>query len=548
MIKNYIKIAFRNLWKNKFYSAVNITGLSAGLAVGIMILLWVQNESGYDGFHSQAAAIYKINSHLGSASGAQVWDGAPAPLAVFCKQSIPEVINAVRIKDRYEQISFDYDNKKFLETHTAFVDPAFFTVFDFKLLKGRIAEPFKDDNSIVITASTAKKYFGTEDATGKILVAGKQNFLVTGVLQDFPENSRFQYDMLFPMSLFAKSFGGNGAWKTIDEDLGNYQYSIFLLLQKTASPATVAQKISTLFRDKKGDADKDTFFSLQALKILHLVTADGNTGALRMVQVFLVVAMLILLIACINYVNLSTARAILRSKEVSMRKITGASKLQLFMQFITESAVLFLVAAVLAFVAIYLLLPLYNSISGKHLVFDLKDVNVWLVTGCTIIGTLLLSGIYPALLLSSFKPLQALKGKISFGMGAGTFRKVLVVTQFTFSIILIIGTLVITKQLQYIKQKDPGYNKAHVFTVSMTSALHDHYAAVSNDLIKEPSIKGIASSDNSIIGVNGTTGDTYWDGKDEKSMFLIHVNGVDNHFIPLLDMKMAAGSTFDGTP
>ena len=195
--------------------------------------------------------------------------------------------------------------------------------------------------------------------------------------------------------------------------------------------SVVAEKISKIFRDKKGETAKDNFFTLQSLKTLHLLTADGNTGALRMVQVFLVVAVLILLIACINYVNLSTARAMLRSKEVSMRKITGASKMQLFLQFITESAVLFLFAAVISFIAIYLLLPLYNSISGKNLVFDLKNANVWIVTGSTIIGTLLLSAIYPAMLLSSFKPLLALKGKISFGIGASSFRKILVVTQFT---------------------------------------------------------------------------------------------------------------------
>jgi len=548
MFRNYLKTAWRNLWKNKFYSAINVLGLSIGLAVGIMILLWVQHESSYDGFHRNAATIYKINSHLGRGSSAQVWDGSPAPLAVFAKQSIPEIIDAVRVKDRYEQVHFNYGDKKFFETSTAFVDPSFFSVFDFALLKGSSAAPFKDDHSIVITAFTAKKYFGTTDALGKILVADKENFLVTGVLQDFPDNSRFHYDMLFPMSLFARNFGGNGDWKTIDEDLGNYQYNIYLQLQKTASPAIVAKKITRLYIDKKGADAKDNSFSLQPLKTLHLVTADGNTGASRMVQIFLVIALLILLIACINYVNLSTARSMLRSKEVSMRKITGASKLQLFMQFIIESAVLFLLSSLLAFVAIYLLLPLYYSISGKNLSFDLKNLDAWMVISSTIVGTLLLAGIYPALLLSSFKPLQALKGKLSMGIGAAMFRKLLVVTQFVFSIILITGTIIITKQLQYIRQKDPGFNKEHVFSISMTGPLHDHYNAARNELMKEPPVKGIASTDNSMIGANSTTGDTWWEGKPEGSTFLIHANGIDKDLIPLLKMKMAAGSNFTGLP
>jgi putative ABC transport system permease protein len=548
MFKNYFKTAWRNLWKNKFYSAINISGLSIGLAVGIMILMWEQHESGYDAFYRNAANIYKINSHIGKGVNAQVWEGSPAPLAVFCKQSIPEVINSVRLKDRYEEIVFNYGNDKFKAGNSAYVDPSFFSIFDVKLLKGNTSNPFKDDHSIVLTASTAKKYFGTNNAEGKILVADKQNFLVTGVIPDFPENSRFQYTVLFPMSLFAKNFGGNGAWKTIDEDLGNYQYNIFLQLQKTASTETVAKKISKIFVDKKGEDSKDNFFTLQSLKSLHLVTADGNTSALRMTEVFLVVAVLILLIACINYVNLSTARSMLRSKEVSMRKITGASKSQLFVQFITESAVLFVFAAVLAFCIIYLLLPLYNNISGKHLVFNLKDSNVWVITGSTIIGTMLLSGIYPALLLSSFKPLQALKGKLSFGIGASSFRKALVITQFIFSIILIIGTIVITKQLRYIKQKDTGYNKEHVFSFSLTQVLHDHYNAIRNELMKESSVSGVASSDNSVIGINGTTGDTYWDGKTANESLLINVNGIDNNIIPLLKMKMAVGTNFTGEP
>ncbi len=548
MLKNYFKTAWRNLWKNKFYSAINISGLSAGLAVGIMILLWVQHETSYDSFHSKAADIYKINSHLGSSSGAQVWEGAPAPLALFSKQSIPEVVRAVKVKDRYEHINFTYADSKFTETSSAFIDPSFFSVFDFPLLSGDPAAPFKDDHSIILSLSAAKKYFGNAPAEGKVLVADNQPFTVTGVVKDFPDNSRFRYDVLFPMSLFARNFGGNGSWKTIDEDLGNYQYNIYLQLQEKASPELVAKKITKLFVDKKGEDAKDNFFTLQPLKTLHLVMADGNSSARQMVSIFMVVAILILLIACINYVNLSTARSMLRSKEVSMRKITGASRAQLFVQFITESAVLFIFATLLAMVLIYLLMPLYNNISGKHLVFDVKNTNVWLVAGCTVAGTLLLSGIYPALLLSSFRPLQAMKGKLSLGIGATSFRKVLVVTQFTFSIILITGTIVITRQLHYLKSKDPGYNKEHVFSIALTDNVHKHLEAVRNELLKESAVSAVSSSDGSIIGENGTTGDAYWEGKPAGSSFLIHANGIDSHFIPLLDMKMAAGANFTGTP
>jgi len=410
MFKNYFKTAWRNLTKNKFYSIINISGLAIGLAIGIMVLMWVQNEYSYDGFHKNANNIYKINSHLGTGTSAQVWEGCPAPLAVFCKQ-FPEVINTVRIGNIDEKILVSYQSKKFVESGLAYVDSTFFSMFDFKLLEGNAARPFQNINSIILSSSEAKKYFGNKNAIGKTLVTDQGNFTVSAVMEDFPGNSSLQYNMLVPMSLYAEQFagwGGNGKWKTLDEDLGNFPFKTFLQLQKNADPEKIAQKLTRIYHAKKQDDSKD-FFSLQFLKTIHLVSADGNSSALQIVRIFLIVAILILFIACINYVNLSTARSMLRSKEVSVRKIIGAEKYQLFVQFIIESALLFVLASLLAFFIIYLLLPLYNNISGKHLVFSLSDSNVWLVVGSTIIGTLVLASVYPALLLSSFKPIQALK-------------------------------------------------------------------------------------------------------------------------------------------
>ena len=212
----------------------------------------------------------------------------------------------------------------------------------------------------------------------------------------------------------------------------------------------------------------------------------------------------------------------LRSKEVSVRKIIGAAKYQLFVQFIIESALLFLFASLLSFVIIYTLLPLYNNLSGKHLSFSFTNSDVWLVIGSAIISTLALASIYPALLLSSFKPIQALKGKLSLGIANTSFRKILVVTQFVFSVGLIIGTIVIGSQLKYIREKDLGFDKEHVFSFGLRSELHDHFDAVRNELLQQPGILSVASANSNIAGVNSTTGDTYWDGKEEGSTFLIH--------------------------
>lgn len=549
MFKNYFKTAWRNLSKNKFYSCINITGLAIGLAAGIMILLWVQDEWSYDSFHRNAGTIYKINSRMGE----QVWEGAPGPLAVYCKQSIPEVLNVVRINSVDEPLLFTYQQKKFTESKIAFVDSTFFSMFDFKLLEGSSAKPFPNVNSIILTSSVAKKYFGQKNAIGKILATDQGNFTVSGVMQDFPENSSIKYDMLLPMSLYAELFkqgGGNAAnaaWKTIDTDLGDFYFKTYIQLRKNVSPENVAQKLSHIYLTKKGENPQGNAFLLQPLKTLHLTAADGSNSALQTVRIFLAVAILILLIACINYVNLSTARSMLRSKEVSVRKIIGAARSHLFVQFIIESALLFLFASGLAFFIIYLLLPLYNNLSEKNLVFSLANSKVWMVISIAIAGTLLSASIYPALLLSSFKPIQALKGKLSLGIGAASFRKTLVVTQFVFSTGLIIATIIISRQLRYIREKDLGFDKEYVFSFGIKKELHDHAEAARSELLRQPGVRGVAFSDNSIAGVNGTTGDTYWEGKEEGRAFLINPINIDEHFIPLLKMKFVQGSNFTGS-
>ncbi|GGH66590.1 putative ABC transport system permease protein [Filimonas zeae] len=549
MFRNYFKTAWRNLLKNKFYSVINITGLAIGLAVGIMILLWVQDETSFDTFHTNAAHIYKVNSHLGNAN-AQVWGVAPAPLTVFAKESVPDVVNGVRVMRRWNNLIIQTGNDKLYENTTAYADSGFFSLFSFPLLQGNPDKPFTDMHSVVLTASTAKKLFGTEQAVGKTLQINKEHTVVSAVMQDFPGNSVMQYNMIFPMTLYARNFteaGGNGDWKTIDADLGGYNYDIYFQLRPQATPEAVAKKITSIFYQHKSGEDADgSHFVLQPLTSLHLETPDGNKGAQQTARIFLLVAALILIIACINYVNLSTARSMQRAKEVSMRKIAGAARQQLFAQFIVESALLFLFATLLAFGIIYLLLPLYNDLSGKNLRFNLLSANVWLVTGGAILGTLLLSGIYPALLLSSFRPLQALKGKLTAGIATTTFRKTLVVTQFVFSTALIISTVVIASQLQYMRSKNLGFNKEQVFTFRLDKATFPHFDVLRNKLAQMPGVLGITCSGSGLAGINGTTGDTDWEGKAPNSSMMIHEREVDENFIPLLQMQMVAGRNFTG--
>lgn len=550
MLKNYLLTAWRNLRRNPFYSTINIAGLAIGLAVGLLILLWAQDELSYDGFHRNAADIYRVGSHLGKSFDEQVWEGSPGPLYHYSRQSIPDVVNAVRVLQRYNEFVVTRADKKFIEKNTAFVDSTFFRVFSFDLLEGKPDKPFSDNSSVILTSSTARKYFGDKDPLGKTLTFDSTaNFTVTGVVADFPDNSSIRYDMLFPMSLYAHQFGGNGQWKTIDEDLGNFPFSLYIQLRPHAPVAKTERQLTRLYRDqKKSDDAKNISFTLQPLTSIHLTTVNGNTGALRIVRIFLAVAILILLIAGINYVNLSTARSMLRSKEVGIRKIIGAGRPQLFLQLILESALLFGLASILAFILIYTLLPLYNQLAGKHLLLNLHDPAVWALIGATIIGTMAAAAVYPAILLSAFHPIEVLKGKISsLGISNAAFRRVLVVVQFTFSIGLIAATFVISRQLQYIRERDLGFDKDQVFAFNLNGPMHDHFSAVRAELAQRPGIYGLATMSSSLAGANSTTGDTWWEGKEANRTFLIHPSGIDKDFIPLMKMKLVAGHNFTGS-
>jgi putative ABC transport system permease protein len=276
-----------------------------------------------------------------------------------------------------------------------------------------------------------------------------------------------------------------------------------------------------------------------------LYRADGTNAGIQTVRIFIVIAILILVIACINYVNLSTARSMLRSKEISMRKIVGANKSQLFLQFVLETVLLFVLASIIAIGLIFALIPLFNSVSGKHLVFNLADYHIWLVALMSVTATLIASSIYPALLLSSFDPLKSLKGKISARVGDAAFRKILVVTQFSFSVMLIAGTLIITQQLNYIRSKELGYDKTHVFSFWMRD-MGKSYDAVKAELLKQPGITGVTRSSGDIVNIGSISGDNDWDGKEANQTFIVHPMAIDKDFISFFKMNMVEGAVFTG--
>ncbi|RYF89796.1 MAG: ABC transporter permease, partial [Chitinophagaceae bacterium] len=491
-------------------------------------LLWVQDELSYDSFHKNADNIYKLENRVGTGSSIQIWTATAAPIGKLAKQELPEVKEVVRVCYNYFFNQFTVGGKTFDEENKYFTDPSFFNVFDFGLIKGDKKNPFPDDHSVVMTVASAKLYFGDADPMGQVITAeDSTKFTVSGVIADFPKNSSMRYNLLFPMSLYAKKLYSNtNDGKNLDNDFNQYNYDTYLVLQKGTSVTSLATKLRNIHLRMKSD-DTDIMYLPFLAKNMHLYKSDGTEAGMETVRMFAIIALVILIIACINYVNLSTARSMLRSKEVSLRKIVGAGKMQLFVQFIIETALLFLLAAILALVLIPVLMPVFNSLSGKELVFGLRNPQIWSVIGGTILGTLMVSSIYPALLLSSFEPLKALKGKVALRINDVFFRKALVVVQFTLSVILIVGTFVISRQLNYIRSKELGYDKEHVFSFNMRQ-MSDHYDAMKATLLRQRGVQAVTRSNNaSIVNLTNQTGNNDFDGKEEGETLMVYPVAVD---------------------
>ena len=546
MFTNYFKTAWRNLLKGKGFSVINITGLAVSLAVSILLLLWVNDELSYDRFNVNAANIYKLAAKFDDQN---IWNSTPAPIAVYAKKEVPEVEDACRIRDNGGVSVFEYNVKKFTESHNCLADASLFSMFTFPLIKGNPQHPFTDAHSIVLSETTAKIFFGDKDPMGKVLKGSdKKLYTVTGVMKDMPANSSIHYNIVFNFQQLEQEYDNTSSFKTLNTNWDQYSYDTYVLLKPNASTASAAQKMSTIHRHNYNiEANKHLAYLLAPLTKIHLYALNGEEQGMMVVRVFFIVAIIVLLIACINYVNLITARAMKRSREISLRKIVGAGKAELFMQFLSESLLTFFIALILATGIIYLVMPLYNNISGKNIVFKPWSPNVLAVYGLTMLATLLLAGIYPAITLSSFKPLEAMKGKLS-GISKGNFRKVLVVVQFSFSIMLITSTIIIGKQLKYIREKNLGYDKQNVFSFDMHN-INGHYDAAVAELLQRPGISGVTESGADIINNSSGSTDVNWDGKraDQQSFAIIQMP-IERNFLQVMGMQLVEGNGFTGSP
>ena len=548
MLRNYLKIAWRNLRSGGWYSVLNVGGLAVVLAVSVLLFWWVKDELTFDRFHPDADRIYRVNAHFGKEVDESTWSGSPAPIAVAANGQVPGVEMATRLVDLYDFRTFRVNGRTFHEKNAdlTYADENFLDVFQgFEVRYGRAANPFPTPNSVVITEEIATKFFGTANAVGKqmIVVDSNRVFTVGAVLANLPDNSSLKSKLFFPMSLRKRTFGGNGEWKRMDDDWGNYPFNTYLKLSQTVNPATIGRKLTEIQAKARKNYTSGSDYRLQSLTSQHLYQPDGKDTAMQQVRMLGLIALVLLSIGCINYINLTTARATRRAREVGVRKVVGAEAGQLIGQLLTESVLTMGIALLLAVILIQALMPFYRDLTGKTLGFSLLDPQAWAVLVGALVLTLLLAGIYPALMITQFDPLKSLRGRGAQTRQVG-LRQALVVTQFALATGLIVATLIIGSQLRHIRERDLGFSKEHTFTFYAGDKAEVYKRALGN----ESAIRSVATATNNILNIDGSTGDTDWDGKAPNRMFIVNQMGVSKEFIPNYGIKLAAGRNFDGTP
>lgn len=543
MFKIYFKLAYRNIIKDKAYSIINILGLTIGLASAILILLWVQHELSYDKFHENAGQIYRITSDFGDSKSAGTAAGMPGGL----KAEISAIKNVVRLAPTFNTTLLETGNKKFEEKRVFYADPAFLDVFSYPLVRGDHATALNQVDAVLITQEMAAKYFGKEDPVGKVIRKdNKENVVVTGVLADVPANSDLQFDVIFPMAALART---NDDLKT--DNWGNYAFYGYVLLDKSFDPATAnlwkLEKQIDKIAAQHSPGTKASF-QLQPLPSIHLAPErQGDLpghGNAQYVNTFFIIAMLILAVACINFMNLATARSARRAKEIGVRKVAGAVRGQLILQFLSESLLISFIALLLALGIALLCLPLFNEITDRKLAIAAVSPGFWFGLVGIAVLTGLISGGYPALFLSGFNPIKVLKGNVKSMGGNLLFRNALVVIQFTVSIVLLVGTIVIYNQLQFIKNRNPGFEKANLLYVQMTGDIWDKQQAFRNELKQHSLTSDFAITSDLPTNPGGWTLDVEWEGKDPRAQMAIPVMAVNEDFIHTFRMQLVTGRSF----
>ncbi len=547
MYRNYLKISFRVFNKERMYSLINVSGLALGFTCCLLIFLFIKDELSYDDFHQDKDQIYRVASAYMRQGKWEPYSSNSWRTAELIQANFGEIKQMVRIRDDAEVI--EYGDKHIIERGIAYVEENFFDVFNFPLVEGNPAEALKGTNKVVISESTAAKYFDTEEAMGKVFEAGDGAFQlqVSGVMKDMPSNSHFHFDFLIsgetqrqvsPPELFT-----HVGWDS--------QY-VYIKTEPGVDPSDIEARFPDFINDNLGLFTADNFkLFLQPLTSIHLESNNGleiePNGSLKNVYIFSVIAVFILVIACINYMNLTTARSLRRAKEVGMRKVLGAKRADLVSQFLTESFMMTFLAVTIAFVLSILVLDLFNRFAGKaishHLLFQPEIISILLLA---FVGIALVSGSYPSLILSSFRPLNSMKGSDNTGKSGFVFRKGLVVLQFVISIGLIAATVIVFQQWSFLKTKDLGINKEMMVTIPLQTMDRDQLDVFKNELFKNTSIKKVGTSNMKMPGwiSNSTPYKAQDEVVDEEAGKTMKIIRVDMDFLAAVEAEIIDGRDF----
>lgn len=543
MLGSHLKTAWRNIARHKAFAAINVAGLAMGLACCLLILFWVQNELGYDRFHERAGRIYRIVSDWTKNDWNGV-EGTPAPLAPAIEKELPEIERTARLAT-HNRLVFRYGEKAFYEDRGVIVDPSFFEIFSFPFLAGNPRTAFTGPYDTVISEAMAAKYFGDEDPVGKTIEVEGRPCVVRGVVKDQPGRSTFRFDFVSSFAFIDKLSGLSNHW-------GAFNFSTYVLLKKGVDPAGLGPKITQVGqRHNSPQVLNGVQFRLQPLARVHLdarpyeqaVMDLGDAGS---VYIFSIIAVFVLAVACVNFVNLATARSLVRAREVGLRKTIGAGRGKIVRQFFGESFLLVCVAFLLALGLVRLLLPAFSRLAGRTMSPNLLRLDFLAGAAAILVVTGFFAGLYPAFVLSAFTPVQILRRTFGPGGGKGTaLRKALVVFQFALSLILLIGTAVLARQYHGMRTTDLGFTKENVVQIPIKENIGKHYPAVKTRLAQSPSVLAVTAE---LYPFAETTyrssGNFDWEGRaPDQDIDLVYAP-VDFGFFEALDMRMIAGRAF----
>ncbi len=533
MFRNFIKIAFRYIIRNKIFSLINIVGLSIGVACFILIALWIKDELSYDRFHEHLEQIYLVNKEYQLGDEISSNPATPYPLAQAAIEQVPEVVLSTHFYR--SSIPVRYGERIYNEDRVCFTDSSFFRILTFDFVRGNPGSSLSNPNSVVINQKVAHKYFGDIDPMGKILTLNNRfELLVQGVVADVPSNSEFQFDIFAHID--------NITERDDEENWGSHWLYTYLLLEENASTNRVDQNLTEIIRDRL--PNEKLVLKLQALKDLHLYSVDGNLAGMKYVIYFSLIALFILLIACINYMNLSTARSSKRELEIGIRKTVGAFRHHLISQFIVEAFLISLLSILFALIIVELCRPAFNNLTGKNLVINYFKPDFFLTLFGLLLITGFLSGSYPALALSKFRPLDTFHGTTGFTLKNEIFRKGLVIMQFVITIILITGTGIILLQLRYIRTLDLGYEPENLLYLPMNRDVRNNLHTIKEELLKHQGIASVAASSQLPGEVWNIMRGIVWEGKETDDGAAFGVLSIDEDYYMTVQTGLISGRNF----